>query len=247
MQARMIEFVTAHEVAHQWWHGIVGSDSRAHPYVDESLAQWSAMLYLEERYGQARADEDADTQVRMGYQMMRMQGVPDAAVDRPVDQFSGPLDYGGLVYGKGPYLYPALRRAVGDARFFEALRAYVDTYRYAVAPPRGFIDLLARGRNARRVEQLATRWLEEAHGDADLGQLDARALVSSMLGPEAARALGPQLDALLPMLMGGAGLGAGGSGAGAPGTSSGTTPSPAELRQLERAFQQMMRDLPTSP
>ena len=35
----MLEFVVAHEVAHQWWHGLVGSDSRDHPYVDEALAQ----------------------------------------------------------------------------------------------------------------------------------------------------------------------------------------------------------------
>lgn len=33
--------IVAHEVAHQWWYGEVGSDALAEPWVDESLAQWS--------------------------------------------------------------------------------------------------------------------------------------------------------------------------------------------------------------
>ncbi len=33
-----LEFVVAHEVAHQWWNAVVGSDSKQHPFVDEALA-----------------------------------------------------------------------------------------------------------------------------------------------------------------------------------------------------------------
>src|SRR6185295_8478409 len=100
---------------HQWWHVVVGSDSRAHPFQDEGLAQWSSLLYLDDRYGHARAQRDGDMQVRQNYQMMRMQGGADAAVDRPVDQFANPLAYAGLVYGKGPYYYDAIRHELGDA------------------------------------------------------------------------------------------------------------------------------------
>jgi aminopeptidase N len=198
----MRELVVAHEVAHQWWHGLVGSDSRAHPYVDESLAQWSALLYLEERYGAARAREDADMQVKMGYQMMRVMGHPDGAVDRPADAFGHPIVYAGLVYGKGPYMYPALRRAVGDRTFFAALRRYVDTYRFRQATSRGFVDQLARGRHRQRVRAIARRWLEGTHGDSDLGQLD--------LGP-----LRGMLGGGLPGLGGARGLPGAGGGAGA--------------------------------
>src|SRR5207248_3238311 len=38
-QGSILEFTVAHEVAHQYWHGLVGSDSRQEPYLDESLAQ----------------------------------------------------------------------------------------------------------------------------------------------------------------------------------------------------------------
>ncbi len=132
----MLEFVTAHEVGHQWWHGIVGSDSRDHPFQDEALAQYSAMLYVLERYGQARADREARDQVTAGYHMMRLMGRADAAVDQPVSAFADPMSYGGIVYGKAPHLYPALRRTIGDRAFFAAIRAHVAEYRFRVAPPR---------------------------------------------------------------------------------------------------------------
>jgi hypothetical protein len=36
----------AHEVAHQWWWVVVGSDQYAEPWLDESLATWSAQVAL---------------------------------------------------------------------------------------------------------------------------------------------------------------------------------------------------------
>lgn len=208
----MLEFVTAHEVGHQWWHGIVGSDSRDHPFQDECLAQYSAMLYMRERYGARRADRETEQQVTAGYHMMRLMGGADAAVDQPVSSFASSLSYGGVVYGKGPHLYPALRRLLGDRAFFGALRGYVSDYRFRVAPPRALFDRMARGRRAPRVRALVTRWLEEAHGDDDLGPPDIGRMLGNAGGSGGAN--DPQMRAMMDMvrqLMGGQ-SGSGGQG-----------------------------------
>jgi len=34
----------AHELAHQWWYGVVGSDQFSEPWLDEGLATWSQYL-----------------------------------------------------------------------------------------------------------------------------------------------------------------------------------------------------------
>ena len=44
------EFVIAHEVAHQWWHAMVGNDSISAPVVDEPLAQFSACVHFEQAH-----------------------------------------------------------------------------------------------------------------------------------------------------------------------------------------------------
>ena len=194
MMDSMLEFVVAHEVAHQWWHGIVGSDARRHPFVDESLAQFSAMVYLEDRYGAERAEREGARQVAGNYHMMRLQGGEDASVDQPASDFANETAYAGIVYGKGPYMYPALRDALGGDLFFRQMRGYVNDHRFRVAAPRALFDRMATGRHARRVRQIERHWLEETHGDADLGEADMNQMLQGWMGE--ASGLGGMLQQL---------------------------------------------------
>ncbi len=196
MREAMLEFVVAHEVAHQWWHGLVGSDARLHPFVDESLAQFSSILYMKERYGAQRAALEARRQVAANYHMMRLQGIADGSVDRPVADFGHPLAYAGLVYGKGAFVYGELEELVGRPVFYRALRRYVRDHRFGIAQPRAFFALLARGPHRRAVERLTHRWLDEAHGDEDLGSADVGALVGDWFGGG-----GPGIGSLVEQLM----------------------------------------------
>ena len=178
---RLAEFTAAHEVAHQWFHGIVGSDSRKHPWQDEALAQFCAMLYSEDRYGAARAKRDADLNARVSYQMMRYLGAPDGPVDAPAGTQSQ-MVYSGLVYGKGPYYLAALRTRLGDASFFEAMKDYVAKYYLSFAPDHAFEEAMmhANGASAPDIASLSHRWLHEAHGDDDLGAADRKALLGML-------------------------------------------------------------------
>ena len=184
-QGSPLEFTTAHEVAHQYWYGLVGSDARQSPYVDESLTQWSAVLFFEERYGPERAQREADAQVRMNYRLMRLLGGPDAAVDRPVDAFDSALAYAGLVYGKGAYMYPTLRKLCGDAAYFAALRSYVRRYRFQQVPSNALIDMFGKHcADPARVRGLARRWLKQRHGDEDLGASTLESMLASVAGQD---------------------------------------------------------------
>ncbi|MFO0626341.1 MAG: M1 family aminopeptidase [Polyangiales bacterium] len=235
----MLEFVTAHEVAHQWWHGLVGSDSRRHPFVDESLAQWSAAYYLERRYGAERARRDSDMQVKMNYQFMRLLGNADAPVDQPASAFASPIAYAGVVYGKGPYFYNAAREALGDAAFLNALRRYVSTWRFRTAPPDGFAQAAARESpsHAARVRALARRWFHETHGDDDLGQADLASLLGTMTGGDVSPELRDAMRALGPLLGGRAGP------ARATGGANGGTPGAPSQEELQRVLQQALEGL----
>ncbi|GMV15749.1 MAG: metallopeptidase [Polyangiaceae bacterium] len=201
MTDAMLEFVTAHEVAHQWWPGLVGSDTRLHPFQDESFAQWSAVLYVLERHGPERAKLEAEREVLANYHTMRLFGVEDGAVDRPVEAFAGEVAYAGLVYGKGPFFFREVQKVMGDEAFFAAIRAYVARHRFKQAPPRGLVDALAKGQHEARVRALAKRWLEEAHGDEDLGKADMRKLLAGWIGEEAAKQMGPEVDVAMKLLL----------------------------------------------
>ena len=201
---RLLELTVAHEVAHQYFAGLVGSDPVAAPVVDEALAQHAALLYLEWKHGRAVADEVRQSDLVGAYQLYRLTGGKDGAADRATGAFASGLEYGALVYGKAPLLHDEERKLVGDAAYWKALRAYVDGYRFRWANRDGFTQELAKAApdKAKPLKALRRRWWNEAHGDEDLGAPDLAGLIRSMTGTELSPEARELLEQLLPQLAG---------------------------------------------
>ncbi len=76
-----------------------------------------------------------------------------------------------MVYGKAPGFYEELSDLIGEEALLGALRSYVEANAFAIATPedlRGALRAAAPGR-AEEVDALWVRWLEQAHGDEDIG------------------------------------------------------------------------------
>ncbi len=168
MLQSVLEMTIAHEVAHQWWAIAVGSDSIREPFVDESLANYSAVLYFEDRYGREAAEKIINMHLKTPYSMARMLGLPDAPANLPTSAYISSLQYSAAVYGKGALYYDELRRAVGDGVFFAALRQYYSKYHGGLAHARSLGDLISAKAPKMGVEALYRHWIEETHGDQDI-------------------------------------------------------------------------------
>ena len=131
------ELATAHEVAHQWWYGLVGNDQLDEPWLDEALTNYSAYLYYADTAGEEAADLVKERVFESPYRTAQ-KDERDRGVAGPVASFSE-RDYGAIVYGKGPLFFDALRAQLGDEAFFAALRAYLEEHRYGVAYPEDLI------------------------------------------------------------------------------------------------------------
>ncbi|HZG69810.1 MAG TPA: M1 family metallopeptidase [Herpetosiphonaceae bacterium] len=111
-------FVTAHEVAHQWWYGVVGNDIFREPWIDEAFAQWSALL-VEEHFAGAAAAERVYQQ-----QVVRLAQRTKAGCGLPINAYGSWNAYYAAVYGRGAQFLYTLRRELGDRAFFAGLRQY---------------------------------------------------------------------------------------------------------------------------
>jgi hypothetical protein len=131
--AETFEFVVAHEVSHQWWYGIVGDDQVNYPWVDESLAQYSEVVYTEDMRGKTAGQMLVRGYFGEIYNQVKSGG-RDAAVNQPVAAFTE-SSYSEIVYGKGPLFYDAIRKRMGDEKFMRFLKTYAERYRYKVAFP----------------------------------------------------------------------------------------------------------------
>jgi aminopeptidase N len=150
------EMATAHEVAHQWWYGLVGNDQLDEPWLDEALTNYSAYLYFEEAGGNEAADVIKERAFEGPYRTA-LEADRDRGIAGPVASFSE-RDYGAIVYGKGPLFFDALRAQLGDDAFFASLRAYLEAHRYGVAYPD---DLIAafEGTSGQEVDDLYRFWV----------------------------------------------------------------------------------------
>lgn len=162
-------WTVAHEVAHQWWHAMVGNDSMISPTVDEPLAQYSACIVFQTAWPET-ADKVCEANTAGGYEQMRMFGEEDAPAAQPSDAFTSSIQYGGVVYGKAPGVYDALAEEFGEDAVVAALAAVTSAHAFEQISVDDLRALLAEQLgDPATVESLWTRWMEETHGDEDLG------------------------------------------------------------------------------
>jgi hypothetical protein len=179
---RTLEFTVAHEVGHQYFAGLVGTDPIKDPVADEALTQYAAVLYFEWAHGKAAAESLRQEALVSAYHLYRLTGGEDGPAHRPTEEFSSSMEYGAIVYGKAPLMYHAARKLVGDEAFFRALRAYVEAYRFKWACADCFRRELAKVSPSQSgaLERLQNRWWRETKGDEDLGQPSLGALLGGL-------------------------------------------------------------------
>lgn len=156
-ELNLLEFVTAHEAAHQWWYGVVGSDAYKQPWLDESLTNWSSAFYVDEVAGADTGLLARDVFIRLPYQAALADG--DDRLDQPADTF-GSEEYSGVVYGKGALMYDVLRGELGDERFFEFLRRYYQEYQFGRADGEAWRATLAEVAGEETASAFYRKWVE---------------------------------------------------------------------------------------
>jgi hypothetical protein len=141
----------AHELAHEWWHALVGNDSIRAPVVDEPLAQFSMCLVTA---GQQLGDVECAGLGGLGPLPRR-----GACADRPTPNFSSADQYGALVYGQAPGFYFALSEAVGRDATLAALRGVVALHAFGIVTPAQLRDELIAALPATDVGALWDRYI----------------------------------------------------------------------------------------
>lgn len=119
LEATPSRSVLVHEVAHQWFYGMIGNSQFRDPWLDEAFAT----------YAEATLDP-------------RSAGNLQGALDLPGEVGGSMADFEGatgryfdVVYGKGGAALLAAREAAGAEAFDDALRCYVDANAWSIATP----------------------------------------------------------------------------------------------------------------
>jgi Peptidase family M1 domain len=172
-----LEWTVARAVAHQWWGATVGNDPAREPVLDEGLANWSALLYYRETHGETQFTTALDEQVRGVYTLYRTFGGEDMEASRSAREYRNSFQYSAIVGSKGALMFEALRKLLGDERFFAALHDYYSANSLEVADMddlRGAFIAGAPVEQRRAVNRTFDRWLSSKRGDEDIGPPDPK-------------------------------------------------------------------------
>ncbi|MEK6335092.1 MAG: M1 family metallopeptidase [Acidobacteriota bacterium] len=172
-----LEWTVAHVTAHQWWGAVVGNDPSREPVLDESLANWSALLYYRETHGEEQFNAALEEQLRGVYKLYRTFGGEDMEADRAARDYRNTFQYAAIVASKGALMFEALRKLLGDEKFFAALRDYYKANALEVADMddlRGAFIAGAPVEQRRAVNRTFDRWLSSKRGDEDIGPPDPK-------------------------------------------------------------------------
>ena len=111
--------IGVHEIAHQWWYGLVGNDQALAPWLDEMMAAYSERIFFEYNYPNYG---DWWWQYRVDY------FGPGGYVDTPIYNWGSQRAYVNAVYLNGAHFMEDLRVRMGDDDFFRFLKDYASQY-----------------------------------------------------------------------------------------------------------------------
>lgn len=130
-------YVTAHEVAHQWWaHQVIGGEVQGATMLSETFSQYSALMVMEKEYGKEK-----------------MRRFLKFELDRYLNDRSGELveemplamveNQGYIHYRKGSLILYALRDYLGEETVNRTLRRFRDAKAFQEPPYTTSLEFLA--------------------------------------------------------------------------------------------------------
>ena len=145
-----LDQVIAHEVGHNWFQGMLGSNERMHPWLDEGLNSFIELRYLRTRYPEASMGIGFPGMGRLlgghkdphriipesGYRLNARRNL-DQALDLHSTQFTS-INYGTMVYSKTALVLDQLHAYVGQERMDRAMQMYFEEWQYRHPGPADF-------------------------------------------------------------------------------------------------------------
>jgi hypothetical protein len=142
--SRAVELVTIHELGHQWFYGLLGSNEPRHPFLDEGLNSYAETEASEALFGSGSASSllGLELSVTGLHRAGMLLGPHDAPLAQPASEFVDFAELGGLVYSRTALLLRTLGDVYGRERLERGLGNYARRFRFTHPRPEHLIDTL---------------------------------------------------------------------------------------------------------
>lgn len=124
--ASMDAHTVVHEVGHNWFYGILGTNERTYPWMDESINS-----FYDQRAAGASLKINETGMGKLGKLLNKEQRLAShhQHVGCKSQEFTN-LNYGMIVYGLGPYYFEYLEAYLGAGLFKKCMKTYFDLWKF---------------------------------------------------------------------------------------------------------------------
>lgn len=145
---RLPEFVTVHEVGHNWFQGMLASNEFDEAWLDEGVNEWADGRAMAELYGpRSSAIEWAGWQAELAALERAVESRPGdspSPIATAASAFVDSAAYGEATYIETSQALQTLEHLVGSQRFAAAMKAYARQFAFHHPSERDLFDTLNR-------------------------------------------------------------------------------------------------------
>ncbi len=162
--SQTVDYVIVHEIAHQWWYGMVGSNQFLEAWVDEGLTEFSCALFYERNQSYALEYEAIMENAKNTYKKFveiysKINGNVDESMNRALTQFATEPEYVNCTYTKGMLLFDSLRHTMSNKKFLRCLKDYFAKFCFNNATASGLIESFSASAHV-NLQSFFRAWLE---------------------------------------------------------------------------------------
>jgi hypothetical protein len=125
--------VTAHELAHSWFHHLLGTNESKYAWMDEGFTSFYDMLCESELLG----TEDVFGGFYESYYQLALSGIEEPLTTHS-DRFSHNFAYGAGSYSKGAVFLAQLGYVIGFDNLKKSVKRYFETFQFSHPTPNDF-------------------------------------------------------------------------------------------------------------
>lgn len=143
---RMLDYLINHEVGHNWFYGILASNERIHPWMDEGMNSYYDKRYMMQQYGSTGLSLASDapflskrepTDFQQTFLATIIALKKDQPIETPADKFSE-LNNNMIPYEKTGQWLQLLEKELGTAVFDSAMKIYYQRWQFRHPYPEDF-------------------------------------------------------------------------------------------------------------
>ncbi len=135
---KVISNTTCHEVAHQWFYGIVGNDQITSPWLDEGICRYAEYLYWNEYKEEEKLDNWWATDARMKAEHEKAKTDETDLMQSLYYWNNERAGNYGKLYDKGGSLLYQMQERMGKESFLMAMKEYVSHFAYRFVTAESF-------------------------------------------------------------------------------------------------------------